>query len=295
MKIETGFYRISLRDYHNDPTAREWYSKSSLSTLLSGSPRQFKYEQDNPEILDIFDLKAEKYNRGTAIHTYLLEPELFEKDIIVIPEFFGTGSRKEKAEWQDRIRAEGKTPIKPEVMDICKGLEDSLNSGWYGTAAGKIQDPHAIVEQSGFWIDEKTGLKCKTRPDIINLQMELWDLKSHAPKGKPFAAGICDKDYDLQAYMGLEGMSRITGKVHQDFGFIALHTKPPYDIEVVHCDADMIRSAEEKFERSTRVLKECLDRNIWPGLPDEVMEVGPPGWRMKQLYGKTKEETIYDW
>ncbi|MFH1628153.1 MAG: PD-(D/E)XK nuclease-like domain-containing protein [Pseudomonadota bacterium] len=292
MKIETGFYRISLRDYHNDPAAREWYSKSSLSTLLSGSPRQFRYEQDHPEILDIFDLKAEKWNRGTAIHTYLLELELFEKEIIVIPEFFGTGSRKEKAEWQDHIRAEGKTPIKPEVLDICKGLEDSLNSGWYGTAARLIQDPCAIIEQSGFWIDAKTGLKCKTRPDTINLQMELWDLKSHTPGRAPFASQICSLDYDLQAYMGLEGVSRITGKEHRDFGFIALHTIAPYDVEVVHCDADMIRSGEEKFERATRILKECLDKNMWPGLPDEVMEVAPPAWRMKQLYGK--ERTYYE-
>ena len=58
MPIKPGFYKMSLRDYHHGIGAFA-ESKSSLANILD-SPRKYKFEKDNPEQLDVFDLKAKK-------------------------------------------------------------------------------------------------------------------------------------------------------------------------------------------------------------------------------------------
>lgn len=279
------FYTMSNWEYHHG-IGRGWLSKSSLSNILppDGSPRAFKYAQDNPEALDIFDKEAEKFNRGTAFHTFFLEPDLFKSEIIPIETFSGKGSTQARKDWQDSIRESGKTPIKPEYIEIMQELQTLLMSGEHEVARNIIYNDDNFTEKSGFWIDAETGLKLKMRIDLIQSNMVMWDLKTHASI-KSFQNQAINLHYDLQAAMGLEGAAQITGEKHTKFGFVVFHiAKPPYDIEVVLADDDFLASGKQKLEHAKNLYRMCKESGKWPGkYLDEVEVLVPPQWRLSQL------------
>ena len=295
MTIEPGkFYSMTNWDYHYG-RGKAGLSKSFLSKILApdGSPRKFKHAIDNPEKSpSIFskDLReanlAKTFNRGTAFHTYFLEREKFKDTISIIPEDIDRRTNVGKAEWaeyQDKVRENKLTPIYADYMDTLKAFDKMLESGEYDTAKAILQGKDNFTEMSGFWEDPETGILLKTRPDIIQSNMIIWDLKTYA-SFKSFRNQAINLNYDLQAYMGLEGATRITSKKHTEFAFLVFHIKEePYDIEVFLCDEDFIISGKEKFDRAIGTYMTCVNEDKWPGCPDEVQILSPPGWRMNQL------------
>ncbi|RLB94075.1 MAG: hypothetical protein DRH26_02295 [Deltaproteobacteria bacterium] len=283
VKIEPGkFYDLSSWEYHHG-AGKEWLSKSILSYLLD-SPRKFRHEVDNPEPLDVFDKAAEKFHRGTAFHTYFLEPEKFDSAIVTMKEFSGTGSRAARKEWQDEIRTSGLTPIKKDFQDVILTLKKMIHSGAHETARGIIEGPDNFTEKSGFWIDEETGMQFKIRPDLIQSDKTLWDIKTHASV-KSFQRQAMDLNYDLQAAMYLNGVSAITGIEHNSFGFIVFHiAEPPYNIETLICSDEFLASGREKFDRIMAQYMACAETGEWPGrYPDDIETLYPTRWRTEQL------------
>lgn len=286
MQIKAGkFYELPSWEYHHG-IGKNWLSKSALSEILppGGSPRAFKYAQDHPEELDLFDKKAEKFHRGTAFHSFLLEPTIFKDQVVPIETFSGTGSVAARKLWQDGIRESGKTPINPDYLDVMREIERLLDSGEHETALNIIYNPDNFVEKSGFWIDPGTGMKLKTRIDIMAPNAVLWDLKTHSSI-KSFQNQAIDLHYDLQAAMGLEGATRITGHEHTQFGFVVFHiADPPYDIEVVLADDKFLKSGREKLDHARNLYRHCTETGKWPGkYLDEVGVLEAPDWRQKQL------------
>lgn len=293
--IKPGFYTTSLAKYHES----EGVSKSTLAPILPpGSPRKCKWEMDHPEALDIFDLKAEKYNRGTGFHLYFQEHDKYLKECVIIPSFSGTGSKAARESFQEGIRKSGRTPLKQTVIDQIKGIEVCLESGYYETAKGILFNPDNTIELSAFWQDKESGLLCKTRPDIIASNVTLWDIKTHT-KGIlnkfTWQKRVMDLDYDLQGYMALEGCTRVTkilnppGVIHEQFGHIVFDiTEEPYDIQIFLMDDKMIESGRQKFLDATELFAECQDSGKWPAGPDEIEILSPPDWRLKQMEYREK-------
>jgi len=289
MQIENGkFYSLKNWEYHHG-IGKEWLSKSALSEIIppptgDGSPRQFRYNRDHPETLDIFDKEAEKFNRGTAFHTHFLEPDNFKDAIVPIETFKGTGSVDARKIWQDGIRESGQTPIPPAYLEIMQDLKILLHSGEHDIARDIIFNEDNFVEKSGFWVDKETGMKQKIRVDIMAPNAVMWDLKTHSSI-KSFQNQAINLHYDLQAAMGLEGAAQITGQKHTQFGFVIFHiAEPPYDIEVVLADDDFLKSGQEKLEHAKNLYQHCMESGKWPGkYLDEVAILDLPYWRQKQL------------
>jgi len=283
--LKPGFYVMGNQDYH---TGRGAFaeSKSSLSSILppDGSPKKFKWHKDNPEILDIFDVKCEKFNNGTAFHTWFNEKEKFNKEIVVYKPFKGKGSVALNDELKQSIRDAGQTPIKADVLEMLQEFDTVIHSGEYEEARKVIEAEDRFVEYSGFWQDPETGIWLKTRPDIVTHDQVIWDLKKHS-NIKSFRNEAINLHYDLQAHMALVGVSAITGMEHINFGFIIFHAfEKPYEIEILMADGDFLNSGKEKFETATLTLKGCLDTDKWPGkYADYIDWLGVPGWRKRQL------------
>ena len=292
--LNAGFYKMSNQSYHTGQGAFA-ESKSSLANILD-SPRKYRFEKDNPEELDVFDLKAKKFNDGTAFHTWFLERENVVKEIILYKPYEGKGSVALNKDLKQEIRDSGETPINTDVLEMLGDFDTLLHSGEHETARKVIEHPDKFVEYSGFWQDPETGIWLKTRPDLISSDVVIWDLKKHTtPTG--FQKQAMYLHYDLQAYMALTGCTIITKAInpdvpkHTDFRFIVFHAnEKPYDIEIVMADYDFIESGRRKFVKATTVLRECLDNDKWPGkYPDEVGTISPTDWRLRQL-----ETGIYD-
>jgi hypothetical protein len=281
--LKAGFYAgLSNQDYHTGQGAFA-ESKSSLANILD-SPRKYKFEKSQPE-LDVFDKDALKFNDGTAFHTYFNEKEKFDKEIVVYKPFTGDGSRALNKDLKQSIRDKGLIPIKGDIVPMLQDFDALLHSGEHETARKIIENPKRIVEQAGFYQDPRTGLWLKIKPDIIlPFDVAIWDLKKHSSI-KSFQSQAMYLNYDLQAYMAMQGCSILAGVEHTKFGFIVFHAQEkPYDIEVVNADYDFIESGRRKFVKATALLKECLDNDKWPGkYPDEVGTISPTDWRLRQL------------
>ena len=281
--LKPGFYSgLSLEEYHHGIGAFA-ESKSSLAYLLD-SPRKFKHEKDTAEPLDIFDLKAKKFNDGTAFHTYFQEREKFASEISVIQKYTGTGSKALNEEYKQSVHDSGQIPIQEDTLTMLQDFNTLLHSGEHEEACKIIEHPDKFVEYSGFWQDPETGIWLKIRPDNLASDVVIWDLKKHTTP-KSFRNQATDLHYDLQLYMPLVGCSILTGVEHTEGGFIVFHAQEkPYDIEVVRADWDFIDSGRDKFETALSLLKECRESGKWPGkYKDEIGTLSPSNRRLRQM------------
>ena len=87
-------------------------------------------------------------------------------------------------------------------------------------------------EVSIFWVDPFSGLPCKARPDHI-FDAVLVDLKKTRDASEHgFRNSILKYGYHRQAAFYCDGMTKLTGKRHDTFAFIAVEDVPPYRIGV---------------------------------------------------------------
>src|SRR4051812_4960413 len=81
---------LSNELYHADKTA---VSSTSLRRILKSQRSFFIGQTAIPE-----ETNALRF--GSAIHTAILEPEIFKKTYVIMPKFNGEGSMKKKADWR---------------------------------------------------------------------------------------------------------------------------------------------------------------------------------------------------
>ncbi|NBW18811.1 MAG: hypothetical protein EBR82_63635 [Caulobacteraceae bacterium] len=109
--------------------------------------------------------------KGTALHTAILEPELWDTTIAVPPHSFDRRTRvgKELAAEFERESA-GKIVLSPEDADEVRRMADAVRKH---PAAGFLLELPGRREASYTWTDPETGLECKTRPDWHSLDGQI--------------------------------------------------------------------------------------------------------------------------
>jgi len=134
-------------------------------------------------------------------------------------------------------------------------------------------------ELSFFWVDERTGIKLKCRPDWLRLDSGGWmpdykTTKAHSPDG--FAKEIANYNYHLSAAMYLAGVLVVTGVDVQNWRFLVIANTPPLEVEGYWLDA---RSLEE----GKMLLRHLLDKiaGYTPTEEIESQEIGLPRWAFK--------------
>lgn len=279
-KLKQRFYLLKNESYHRGLGAFA-VSKSGLK-IFDDSPRIYKYQIDHPEELDVFDRKhMSTFNPGTALHTYILERDNYEKEIYIIEDKVSIS-----ATLKNTVRMMGKTPIRMATHEMILAMDKLLHSGEHETAREALEDPNKCIEYSGFWKDDETGIWLKTRPDLLLDVPFIWDIKTHG-KGntqEKWENEIVNYGYHMQAAMALDGCTAITGIEHKFFGHIVFEIdQPPYDIAVYILDQDIIEFGRLKYKDILYRLAGCLEKDKWPGRhPDEPIRVNAPSWAIKQ-------------
>ena len=141
---------ISNKEYR----AREGLSSSDLKMMVK-SMAHWKYYKDHPE-----DKDSQALLIGRATHKWILEPYSFYDEFAIAPEC--DRRTKEGKEIYNKFVAEveGKDVISSSDFETIQAMRDAL----YATPfAKKLLDGQH--EKSFFWVDEKTGIPCKARPD----------------------------------------------------------------------------------------------------------------------------------
>jgi hypothetical protein len=263
---QPGIYDISNEEYH----ASVGISRSAISEFMN-SPLHYwdRYvNADKPKFK-----KSKSFEVGTAVHNYLLENEKFNDTYIILPKFSGKGMKAREAEFKTEHK--GKVFLSQKNFDDVMAIADSIKK--HLTASELIND--AIYEKSIYWIDEGTGLLCKARPDIWHSTF-IADIKTtECAKDNRFQYSIGDYAYHIQAAMILDGVKKIALEEHMNFFFIAAETKRPYPVASYPLNLESILKGQEEYKNALHKMKECFDKNTWPGYEDK--EIGLPKNRLK--------------
>ena len=262
-----GIYRLTAEQYHADPTAPMSLSSTGARTLANDCPAQFMFNRENPRTTRVFDL-------GRAGHLMVLEPELFDEQVVVVrgqtkkgepSKGYGTADAIEQRE---AAYAAGKTPLLPEEVDQLRAMR-----------AVVLADPIARLafrggrtEQSLFWRDPEFGIWCRTRPDYFPEHgRRLVDYKtSTTANPRKFEKQVGDLGYHQQAAHYLDGYEAVTGERPTSFVFIVQSKTAPYLISTCVLDQESIEIGRELNRYARGVMAHCLATGEWPSYRPDV-------------------------
>lgn len=140
--INPGIYNLSPEAYHRGPGI----SRSGLMEFKR-SPYHYWYKYLNSDYVSEPATPAQIL--GNALHTYILEPDEFEKRYFVIPEF-NKITKEGKERWK-KIKAElgKKEPLSSNQYQVLQAMVASLKKN--KLAMQLIEK--AEIEQSLYWTD----------------------------------------------------------------------------------------------------------------------------------------------
>jgi len=201
---------------------------------------------------------------GRAFHVRLLEPNLFDLSVKVLPEINKRtkAGREEYAEFMATYK--DYAVITKEELELIKGMEDGVRKH---PLASRLVD-NGLSEQTVLWTDKETGIECKSRPDKIpkfdGVVIDLKKTRDASPVG--FKRAMVSFRYPQQAGMYLDGIAQATNgeQVPDCFAFVAVEDKKPYRTEVYTLNEDYMNWGLNEYKRLLLLEKECRDNNLWP-------------------------------
>ena len=261
--INPGIYSLSSEAYHQGPGI----SRSGLMEFKR-SPYHYWYKHLST------DYKSEPATPaqilGNALHTYVLEPDEFDKRYFVIPEF-NKVTKEGKERWQ-RIKSElgNRETLSANQYQILQYMAASLNKN--KLALQLIEK--AEIEQSLYWTDPDTGILCKCRPDILRCNF-VCDLKT-AQDGRPrsFQYAAFDYGYHIQAAMTQEALKQLKQILIKDFLFLVIEKAPPHVISIYQLDQTSLKQGRYEFKTLLARYQHCLETNDWPAYT--IQEISLP-------------------
>lgn len=257
--------KIPIEEYHKSPAI----GSTDIGRLLE-RPSLFKAHRDGAakeesKCLDI----------GHALHTLVLEPDLFPQ------QFISTDLDGRSKAYKEFVEANaGKTILRSADLDLVKGMSEGILRN--GTARDLLTYA-GEVETSYFWQDRVTKVDCKCRPDKAIFDYRgrtvLIDVKTTTDASdRGFSKSMAVYGYHRQAYWYSHGAELVTGTPIDLFVFVVVEKTPPYDCGVYMVSEAALEIAEAECRSALDLYRKCTDTNTWPGLPNGVVEVSLPGW-----------------
>lgn len=279
-------------------------SNSQLNKLYGRTPAHLRAALDEPKP----DTKALRI--GRALHTAILEPDLFSKQFAVAGQCEATlasgknaGDRCKNAgtHYSNRdgwrcgvhptISDESRIVVPQKDYDICIGARDSV---FRHGMAGPLLKRVGNVEQTLVWNDQKTGLLCRARHDFHTEYIPgggVADLKSTEDASMDaFMWSMWKYGYGRQGALYLEGAHE-RGLPLQNFLIIAVEKSPPYAVNVFILDDGSLDASAKQLRPLKRLYKRCLDTNEWPAYDDsKIHDIALPHQVFEQIDAETQGE-----
>lgn len=243
--------------------------RSSELGLILKSPAHYKYwvGKTSPD--------NDAFRIGRIIHQAILEPTKFKGSYIVAPEFGDQRSstnRKTKEEWL--LAHQDRTVILADEIEMIEGMMTSVSKHQY--AMGLLEN--GVTETAGEYIDPKTELKLKIKPDFMsNDHSILLDVKTTIDCSRSvFKYAIKKYKYHFQQAMYCEGIKQITGVEVKYPVIMAIEKKPPYDVAIYVLDQATMEMGKSMYRKALDTLARCRETNNWTGYQSNVETIGIP-------------------
>jgi hypothetical protein len=201
-------------------------------------------------------------------------------------------------EWVLGMEAKGLIPFKQKDINYAKAMARELRD---------LEDAQEILEGadgyevSCFWVNEKYGLPCKCKLDILNTG-QIGDLKKITASGggaewQSFCRTARNLEYYGQAAFYRDGVNAVYAHLKiplpelQSFRWLVVEDEPPYDTAIYEI-LDTPRSATYQWFEAGRELYQLYlgqielyrgqdkypSHNVGPSLKTEKMDLEIPDW-----------------
>lgn len=206
-------------------------------------------------------------NFGTAAHTRLLEPHLYDE--LVIESINKTSNGKD---FQELVEHNPDKCVllfggKEKVEKACQ------NALLHPKAKELLSSKSMIPEPSFFWKDEEYNLWCKTRPDFVDFDNGVMGDLKFVSKGKAdarrFTWSCRDFGYDLQAAWNIFGVKQVTGILIKQFWFVVVETDEPYRVSCYELDPEWLGDSLWECRNLLGVEADCREKNFWPNYVED--------------------------
>ena len=243
---------IDFKDYLASPEV----SCSGMKNLneKDGCPQKYKYF-----VIDKNVKETEPMRIGSAFHTLVLQPELFDEEYLVVPNI-----KKGSAAWgKAQLDAGSRRILKEKDYTPLKAMRDAISN--HPGASDLLTDTRN--ETSIFW--ETNGIGCRGQIDAFKSNsagVALIDLKSTQNASKSFfSREIFTRQYHMQAAFYMDGYRAVTGVEPTVFFFIAAEKTAPYLINIFHfCyDDDAIHQGRLEYENTLELYRKCNNEDDW--------------------------------
>jgi hypothetical protein len=289
-KMRGCYQELSNENYH---AIKSHLSRSALMDY-DKSPYTYWANHINPERPRKNSTPQMEF--GTAFHTLILEPELFEKSYILPPmvealpkvgllrdlgrEAFET--QKQIREKQAALNAEimgefelkslGKKILAIDDYNLLMAMKAKLESN--EKAMQLIRD--ARIENSFFWQDEHSGMLLKARPDILHENM-IVDLKTCSDASpRAYQAEMVRYGYHVQGAMIRDAVEAIEGRRINNVINICVETKYPHNMGIYIIDEFAIDEGQVKYKNILLDIKNAIGHNEYQDYG--IQTIGLPKW-----------------
>lgn len=250
---------LSNADYHADPAV----SASHLHAVAQ-SPQSYWARYLNPDRPAAEPTAAMQF--GSLVHCAVLEPDELLQRYGVAPDR-RTKAGKDRAE---QMSQQGIQPTSATELATAQCIADAVRS--HPVAATLLASGQA--EQSFWWDDMPTGLRCKCRPDWYygTTVVDLKTTTDASPAG--FARSVAAYRYHVQAAHYLSGLFGA-----ERFVFIAVEKTYPYAVGVYELDEAAMDEGHKLRNRDMRRIQSCYISTRWPGYTDDgITALSLPRW-----------------
>lgn len=282
-------FDVSDTEYHADKLAPVPSLSSSLARLmLNRSPRHAwaAHPRLNPQWEPT---ESATFDVGRAAHRAVLGRG---NDYIAIPQDLlsedGGVRTKAAKEWVADARADGLTPLRPDVVDQIGAMAEATRA--HLAACGVVLDPTrseitALAEVEGVWCRARMDNAPADRPII-------YDLKS-TTDASPEAVikSVATYGYDQQLAFYRSVWEAATGE-RRKLRLIMVEKEPPYACSVVELydkpgdEADWFDHAMGANREAIRAWGGCLTSGKWPAYPTRVAVIGAPTWHTGKMQAR---------
>ncbi|MDF2554169.1 MAG: hypothetical protein K0R60_64 [Microbacterium sp.] len=268
-------------EYHAHPAL----SASGMKQLLR-SPLHY---------LQSRSVRVEKraFDVGHAAHALVLGVgapiEQIDATLLSDGEAIRSNAAKENVE---RIRSEGKVPLKPKDYIAVTAMAESILRN---PKARAILELPRRTEVSLFAIDPETGVPLRGRLDGLAGALP-FDVKT-TPDVREFKlrAVIQDFGYDVQGEVYRLLVRLVLGVEAEPVRLIFVEKEAPYEVRVVELGEKWQAGGYARMRYAIELFQSCVEFDVWPGADDEegpVAEIEPPAYYLADVSRLTGVEVF---
>lgn len=247
--------------------AVEAMSQSGAKEMLR-SPMHYRYARDNPPE----PTPAMRF--GTAVHTGVLEPELFDSTVVAMPAVDRRTAAGKAAYAAFMAAAAGKVVLSQADFDRARRCIDAVGRH----PAAKALLAGATVETSLFWIDAKYHVPCKARIDARN-HGGLIDLKTTTDASRDeWPRAAAGWGYHLQAANYFSGCEHLLDATPEFFAHVVVESEAPHGVAVYAMPGNAIMAGAARMNEALRLYADAMRSGYWTGYPSTIETFTFPRW-----------------